>query len=563
MSRLKMSERRNDDRALSFSEARYRALFEQNPTMIVTLDSELRMLSVNPFCASQLGYSVDELEGQPVLMLFPQSEHAAVVDQLQKCLQNPDQVYHWQLLKVTKNGGLLWVEETAQAVHDLDGAPNLLIVCQDITERKRAEEEREQLLLQLEAVLENINEGVVISDIEGNVLKMNKEALAMHGYQNTENVRMKLSDYQDVFEVTDFEGNIVPMEQWPLARALRGERFVDYEICVRRKDTGKFLIGSYSGAPVPNKSGETILSVVTIRDISEIKRAREELQRDKAWLEQKVEERTADLSDTIASLKEEINERLRVQVALEAETAERYLMQQELREKEILLLQQSRLAAMGEMIGNIAHQWRQPLNMLGLLAQDLDMTYKSGEFTGEYLGGVVKKMLETITHMSKTIDDFRNFFSVNKQKADFSITEIVHQTLSLLQVSLNTMQIRTTLVSDCDAVVNGFPSEYAQVLLNIVGNAKDALVTGQVADPTITIEIGKEGDLSVVTITDNAGGIPEEILDKIFDPYFTTKGPDCGTGVGLYMSKIIIEKNMGGSLTARNVAGGAQFRIEV
>ncbi|GFO63629.1 hypothetical protein GMPD_15480 [Geomonas paludis] len=496
-------------------------------------------------------------------MLFPQYEHAAVIDQLQKCLENPDQVYHWQFHKVRKNGDRLWVEETAQAVHDLEGALNLLVVCQDITERKRAEEEREQLLLQLEAVLDNINEGVMISDLEGNVLNMNKEALAMHGYEGSGNFRRQLSEYQDVFEVTDFAGVPVPLEQWPLARALRGERFIDYEICVRRKDTGKFLVGSYSGAPVPNKSGEIILSVVTMRDISELKRAREELQRDKVWLEQKVEERTADLRDTIASLRDEVNERIRVQRALEAETGERYRMEQELREKELLLLQQSRLAAMGEMIGNIAHQWRQPLNILGLLAQDLAMTHKSGNFTIEYLDGTTKKMLETINHMSRTIDDFRNFFVAGKQKVDFSIAEVVQQTLSLLEVSLSNLQIRTTLVSDCDAVVNGYPSEYAQVLLNILGNAKDALVARHVADPTIRIEIGKEGDLSVVTITDNAGGIPDEIFDKIFDPYFTTKGPDRGTGVGLYMSRTIIERNMGGSLTVQNVAGGAQFRIAV
>lgn len=563
MSRLKMSRRRYDNRALVFSEARYRALFEQNPTMILTLDPEFRMLSVNPFCASQLGYGPEELKGQPVLMLFPQHEHAIVLDQLQKCLENPDEVYHWQFRKLCKNGNLLWVEETAQAVHDLDGALNLLVVCQDITERKRAEEEREQFLLQLEAVLENINEGVVISDTKGNVLKMNKEALAMHGFDKPENVRMQLSAYHEVFEVTDLDGNVVPLENWPLARALRGERFVDRELLVRRKDTGKLVVASYSGAPVPDKSGETILSVITMRDISELQRARQELQRDKAWLEQRVEERTAELTNTISFLKDEVDERLRVQRALEAETAERHHMQQELRDKELLLLQQSRLAAMGEMIGNIAHQWRQPLNMLGLLAQDLAMTQRFGGFTDEYLYGTVKKMLESITHMSKTIDDFRNFFSTDKKKAAFSIAEVVQHTLSLLEVNLNTLHIKTTLTAGHDAVVNGYPSEYAQVLLNILGNAKDALVTRQVTDPEIRIEIGKEGDLSVVTITDNAGGIAEDILDKIFDPYFTTKGPDRGTGVGLYMSKIIIEKNMGGSLTARNVAGGAQFRIEV
>jgi signal transduction histidine kinase len=172
-------------------------------------------------------------------------------------------------------------------------------------------------------------------------------------------------------------------------------------------------------------------------------------------------------------------------------------------------------------------------------------------------------MLETINHMSKTIDDFRNFFRPDKEKTDFRILEMIEKTISLLAGSLKAQQIRTAVFPACDPVVNGYPNEFSQVLLNIMVNARDAFVTRNVAGPTITIEIGTEGVRCVVTITDNAGGIPEEIIDKIFDPYFTTKGPDKGTGVGLYMSKTIIEKNMGGTLSARNVDGGAQFRIEV
>ena len=126
--------------ALRFSEARYRALFHDNPTMIVTLDADLTMISVNPFCASQLGYTIDELEGKSVLILFHEDDRAAVADQLRMCLQNPNQVNRWQYRKLRKDGRILWVEETAQAVYDLVGTLNLLVVCQDVTERKRVEE---------------------------------------------------------------------------------------------------------------------------------------------------------------------------------------------------------------------------------------------------------------------------------------------------------------------------------------------------------------------------------------------------------------------------------------
>jgi PAS domain S-box-containing protein len=136
---------------LRFSEARYRALYRDNPTMIVTLDADLTMLSVNPFCASQLGYTIDELEGQPVLKLFHEDDRSVMAEQLRMCLHNPDHVYRWQFRKVRKDGGLLWVEELARAVYDLNGALNILVVCQDITAHKQAEEEIEKLNTDLAA----------------------------------------------------------------------------------------------------------------------------------------------------------------------------------------------------------------------------------------------------------------------------------------------------------------------------------------------------------------------------------------------------------------------------
>jgi len=269
--------RKKVEDALRISEDRYRALFEDNPTMILTLDAEWTILSCNPFGASQLGYTVDELKGRSALTLLPADDQAAVVEQLLGCLKEPNQAHRWQSRKVTKDGAILWVEETAQALYDLNGALNVLLVCQDITGRKQAEEGREQLLLQLEAVLENINEGVVIYDHNATVLKMNKEALTMHGYENEVPAQRQMSEYQDTFELSDFNGCLIPVEQWPMSRALRGERFANYEVRVRRKDTGKTLSGSYSGTPVPNKSGDIILFVITMRDITEQKSAEEAL----------------------------------------------------------------------------------------------------------------------------------------------------------------------------------------------------------------------------------------------------------------------------------------------
>jgi len=235
----------------------------------------------------------------------------------------------------------------------------------------------------------------------------------------------------------------------------------------------------------------------------------------------------------------------------------------ELREKDQLLLLQSRQAALGEMIGNIAHQWRQPLNVLGLTIQQLPMFHDFGELTSEFLNQKVNSSMELIQHMSQTIDDFRNYFRPDKERVEFKVSEAIENTLSLLEGSLQNPQITVDIVTKDDPVIYGYRNEFAQVLLNILNNARDALIERETDDRRVTITIFTEGSRSVVTVADSAGGVPEGIMGKIFDPYFTTKGPQLGTGVGLFMSKTIIEKNMGGRLSVRNTADGAEFRIEV
>jgi signal transduction histidine kinase len=185
------------------------------------------------------------------------------------------------------------------------------------------------------------------------------------------------------------------------------------------------------------------------------------------------------------------------------------------------------------------------------------------EFSREFLEQSVGKSMQLIQHMSKTIDDFRNYFRPDKEKVEFKVQETIAGTLALIEDSFKSRHIGFELVAKGYPVIHGFRNEFAQVVLNILNNARDVLTEREIKDPRVTITIGSENDRAVVTIADNAGGVPEEIIGKIFDPYFTTKGPQGGTGVGLFMSKSIIEKNMGGSLTARNTADGAEFRIEV
>ncbi len=250
---------------------------------------------------------------------------------------------------------------------------------------------------------------------------------------------------------------------------------------------------------------------------------------------------------------------------LELEKVNRTLVEalNDLQLKDSMMIQQNRHAAMGEMISNIAHQWRQPLNTLGLYTQRLGMFFGSPTFTKEFLDTSVTRSMELIQYMSRTIDDFMNFFSKEQSRSEFQVGDAIKTALKFTESSFKERGIHIEWEEHGHVTIQGFANEYAQVLLNIFINARDAMNERNIEVPRIKVCVRTENGRSVVTISDNAGGIPEEIINKIFDPYFTTKGPRQGTGIGLFMSKTIIENSMGGTLSVRNTGEGAEFRIEV
>lgn len=233
----------------------------------------------------------------------------------------------------------------------------------------------------------------------------------------------------------------------------------------------------------------------------------------------------------------------------------------ELREKDQLMILQSRQAAMGEMLGNIAHQWRQPLNVIGISVQNILESERFDKLTREYLEVQVPKIMAQILQMSHTIDDFRNFFRPDKEKSVFHIKTSVVDSFTFVEMSYKDNHVQTVLELDDQVTAFGYPNEFSQVLLNLLNNSLDAIREKKPAQPTVRIRVFPENSRATITITDNAGGIDPKIMHKIFDPYFTTK--EMGTGIGLYMAKTIIEKNMGGKLSARNIDDGTEFRIEL
>ena len=220
------------------------------------------------------------------------------------------------------------------------------------------------------------------------------------------------------------------------------------------------------------------------------------------------------------------------------------------RQKDKIMYQHSRLASMGEMVGNIAHQWRQPLNSLSLIIQSFGIKNMRGQLTDEFIESQVNEGLKISKMMSKTIDDFRDFFNPNKSKEYFDLKLTINEAISFAQEK----DISITLNCKNDVNIYGHKNEFSQVILNLLNNSIDKFNTikGKY-DKKILISVSQKDDNQIITFIDNAGGIKDDILDKIFDPYFTTKHQSTGTGIGLFMTKQIIQKQMKGDISAANI----------
>jgi len=249
---------------------------------------------------------------------------------------------------------------------------------------------------------------------------------------------------------------------------------------------------------------------------------------------------------------EDINSSLELKVKKEVEKN---------RQKDNQMIQQSRLAQMGEMISMIAHQWRQPLSAISATAIAIKLKVEFNKLNNDELLKQVENISSYAQHLSSTIDDFRNFFRPNKNKVEVNYCEIIEGVLSIVKVSIENKNIELILETDCEDKFFTYDNELKQVVLNIIKNAEDVLLEKKIQNPYIKIKTLQDEKNYILKVCDNAGGIPEDIMDKVFDPYFSTKIEKGGTGLGLYMSKMIIEEHCGGKLSVVNGDDGAIFTI--
>jgi len=355
-------------------------------------------------------------------------------------------------------------------------------------------------------------EGLVISH-KGRVVEINGQALKIFGGETKEEILGR--------EVLEFVA--------PKFRELVGSHFNHptdtYECELLRKD-GTYLPALVKGSIVEGFGKKMRVSAIV--DLRELKEAQYALQA--------------------------LNENLEIQV--KEQIAKN-------RQQEMILFQQSRHAQMGEMISMIAHQWRQPLNVLSLLAQNIVFKYKLHKLDDLIMDEFKNDSMRQILQMSKTIDDFRDFFKPDKSMKVFDIKEQLSNAVEMVKPIVAGHGIEMSFKAEVGLKVESFPNEFGQSVINILNNAKDVLLES-CGEYTKWIRVeakrNEHGEICV-SIEDNGGGIDVSVLPYIFEPYFSTKGVKNGTGLGLYMSKIIVEEHMHGHIHVSNTKEGARFEI--
>ncbi len=511
--RREIAERRKAEEGSTAANERFRFLVEQSLVGFYILQ-EGRVAYANPYLLERIGGSEADI-GKPVREWIYPEDWPLVEENIRKRLAGEVTRIQYSFRLLARGGAAVEVDALGMAT-EYNGKPAIIGVMLDITEKKLAEVALKKSEAFLRTLFDTAGEGIWVIDDGKLTIRTNHALLDMLGTSEHDILYRSIHDFADEENAAAFRIHIAKSQEGA------GQHFE----AVLRHSEGRKIHCLFNTAPLYDEDGEIMGSFALVSDITERKFAEQALKRLSVELERRVQEEAA-----------------------------------KNREKDHLLIQQSRQAAMGEMIGNIAHQWRQPLNALGLLLANIKDAYQFNELTEDYLNESTAKGAQLVQKMSATIDDFRNFFKPNREKVFFSPYRAIIETLSLIEASLKNHNIEVRVEGDLDVQVLGFPNEYSQVLLNVVGNAKDALLERQVEAGRITVRLLTEGNRVKVAVSDNAGGVPGEIMDKIFDPYFTTRTK--GTGIGLYMSKTIIENNMNGELRVYNGDTGAVFEIIV
>ena len=245
------------------------------------------------------------------------------------------------------------------------------------------------------------------------------------------------------------------------------------------------------------------------------------------------------------------------------EVYEKITLKQKVIEQQKIIIQQEKMVSMGEMVGNIAHQWRQPLNALGSLITNLHIKYDSNTINQEFYERFFDKSDFLIQKMSETIEDFSNFFKPDKDIQRFGVNKTINESIKFFRDTIYTDDINFEFESLNEVEISNYKNELVQVIMNIFRNSYDAYIENDNKEKPMSIKSYLDRDMVYIIIEDKAGGIPKDKINRVFEPYYTTKHKSEGTGIGLYMSKMIIENSMHGSIKINNTKDGVCTTISL
>jgi len=509
--------RKRDEEKIRTTSQLLDSIVENIPNMIfLKRASDLRFVFFNKAGEQLLGFQREELLGKNDYDFFPKEQADFFAARDREVLGSTAVLDIPEESIDTRHRGPRILHTRKLALLDGKGeAEYLLGISDDITEHKHYEATLEREAQEWTQAMDSFADAIYLLDMNRRVVRANKTFYALAGSAPEQAIGRHLAELVH----PRGEHGLCPV-------CLAQEERRDAVITLEADDPNNF-----AGYPVEvtlkvirDISGDPHYLLGSIHDLTNTRKFESELRRLNESLERRVQEEVA-----------------------------------KNREKDAMMIQQSRLATMGEMMHNVAHQWRQPLSAMSLILTNIEDDFNYGELNREALQKHVETGIMLAKKMSSTIDDFRNFFHPDHAPSRFNLKDSIQEALHLMEASFRNNEIRVELDAAEDIYVEGFANEYSQVLLNVLANAKDVLMSKR-GSGVVHISVVRTNGMGEVRIRDNGGGISEEALPKIFDPYFSTK--ETGSGIGLYMSRMIMS-HMHGQITARNVEGGAEFIASV
>ncbi|MBF0565265.1 MAG: PAS domain S-box protein [Nitrospirae bacterium] len=483
---------------------------EQTMFGVIEWDREFKVRYWNPAAEKIFGYTREEARNRwaPEL-LIPKSIHAEI-DSVWNDLLNQSGGSYSTNENITKHGKTIICEWFNTPLADNKGnVTGVMSLVSDITERKRIEE-------QDKTILRTSIDGFIIVNADGKFIDVNDAFCSMTGYTREDLLNIRVQDIEASESPEETRRHIQRIidngsDRFESRHKTRAGRIIDVEVSINYiRDSGLFF--------------------AFLRDVTDRKKMEIELGQLNRNLQRRVNE--------------EVDKN---------------------RWKDQVMFEQSRQISMGELLVSIAHHWRQPLNAISVLAQEIRDANMFHDLTDDYLDSTVKTIMGELQSLSDTIDNFRSFYHAEKEKKRFGIADIVAKSLSLMEGYFKNLNITIEVDIKEDMFVEGYPNEFSRVILCILNNTKDIFEEREIGNGHINIKLqkGSETGKAILSISDDGGGINDDIIDKIFDPYFTTKPKSRGTGLGLYIAKAVVEKNMSGTIKAQNTDGGLEIIIEV